>query len=187
MSNPHNRSSSKNKQRAPRLLNPRLTEVSSAAKAYTAAPEETTTWEQLRDTYEALASGLVSYAHEVNNVSQHPTVVKYCQDMHELIILVNSLKRDISTFTTELVGIHDLHKDKTGDIRTEEDLIKSFNIYDNYTTYNQRFNAVLIPTFQKLTEIAMEAERVRMETEKNITINGINGSEIITESGDENE
>jgi hypothetical protein len=185
MSNPHNRPGGKNKQMAPKVAKPRLTAVSGAAKMYATKPDETTTWEQLKDTYEALAMGLVGFAHEVNNVSQHPTVAKYCQDTHELAILVNSLKRDISTFTTELVGIHDLHKDKTGDIRTEEDLIKSFNIYDNYTTYNQRFNAVLIPTFQKLTEIAMEAERVRTEAERNNANGDVRDLETVTESGDE--
>ena len=180
MNNSHNRQGGKNKQKKIEEPSFKQTPVAAATKSYAIKPTETTTWEQLKDTYDALALGIVSFAHEVNNVSQHPTVMKYCQDKHELAIIVNSLKRDISTFTTELVGIRDLHKHMTGEIRTEEDLIKSFNIYDNYTTYNQRFTAVLVPTFQKLTELATEAERCRAEAMGNEQANH-------STSGDEDE
>lgn len=125
----------------------------------------TNSWEELDKIYEAQAVAIVTIASEINKIHSHPDFLESVENKDEAIITLTGFKKDIETLTTDLIGIHALHQHRSGPINNEKDLLDSLNIFDDYTNFQNRFDACIEPILDILTDINIEANFNKLEKE----------------------
>ena len=116
------------------------------------------TWAELEELYVALAQGFVEIGGRVQDSVEiiHAAGI---EDSPELVSAVKSFSKDLELFTGDLISIHKKHASKTGTIEGEDDLALSISVYTDYTSLNERFNAIVFPTMITIMEfsaVAME-------------------------------
>lgn len=132
-------------------------------------------WSQIDDIYMSSADGLVQVAEQINECVRLINRVG-CSNMDEVIAMITGLKRDLETFTGELIGLRALHQGKTGVVEDPDDLAFCIQIYNQYVVFNDRFKSVVFPFVITITEAYSEALERLQEPEDE---DGITDVEII--------
>lgn len=114
------------------------------------------TWAELDNLYTALAEGFVEIGSRVQD-SVSIIHAAGIEDTPELVSTIKGFSKDLELFTADLISIHKKHADKTGNIAGEDDLALSISVYTDYTSLNERFNAVVFPTMMTIMEFTAAA------------------------------
>lgn len=143
---------SKNKY-APNMDVPAKSKVGAAMReAYASKNEQRGNWGELDGIYVACAQSLVGTLQHVTELVSHPDVVANLAHIGETEVLVKGIKRDIHTFTSDLVKIKARHEGKRGEIRSDEDLLLSIGIHQDYSMFNEMFRTTITPNILTLTD-----------------------------------
>lgn len=118
-------------------------------------------WESLEDIYQAIGSGIVETAEQVNQAVQMIRSVGI-ENNRELAISVNGLTRDIEAYAETLAQIHKRHAGKTGQVKDGDELVSLFSIFEDYSALNGRMRANTMPVMLTITEhISIAANQLK--------------------------
>lgn len=124
-------------------------------------------WEELEALYNDCARGVYETFHATAELVNTPDLIKYIENPSEFRIMVEGFKRDIDNFTNELVKIHAMHKDRHGEVTSEADLAKAFNIYGLYSQFFDNFKALTFQTILAITDSATAAINKMKQEQQN--------------------
>ena len=130
------------------------------------------TWEGLEEVYYGAAQAIIGTGQSINNLIADQNIRNALNANQNVVTAVNTLGKDLKTFTEELRDIHQEHTGKTGPIISEEDMVLSLNVFGKYQDFTTKFQAVTIPTMAIVTEAigeAMEEVKKAQEAEKTIS------------------
>lgn len=129
------------------------------------------TWEGLEDVYYGAAHAIIGTGQSINNLIGDTNIRTALNANQEVVTAVNTLGKDLKTFTEELRDIHNEHSGKTGPIISDEDMVLSLNVFGKYQEFTTKFQAVTIPTMAIVTEAIGEAlEKVKTVQDAEKTI-----------------
>lgn len=116
------------------------------------------TWDDVNSLYEEMAVGIITTATsnvELAKASVREDIAKNISsdDKKEISVLISGFEKDIGLLKDHLEKIHDAHKDKTGKMKTEEEVIEGINIIENYRDFSETFSALTLPVGSALAEI----------------------------------
>lgn len=131
--------------------------------------QEASKWEDLDQIFVTQAEGIIRIAEAINDVSTYPEFKEYMEDKPEAYITLKGFTKDINTLTTDLAGIKALHNNRSGPIKSEQDLVDSLNIFDNYVNFQNRFGTCVEPVINILTDIGLEKELDKVDITKSET------------------
>ena len=113
-------------------------------------------WEELNDLYFTVAQSIVIVGENINESIKTINSIGM-SDNKELIVSIDGLRRDIESFTSDLIKIKKRHEGKTGVINDGDDLALCFSIFNDYIILNDRFKAIVFPVVLTVTEHLAEA------------------------------
>jgi hypothetical protein len=113
-------------------------------------------WDDLEETYQAMAHGIVTIGESVNAVLHQPDIKDELEARLDLKIAVSGLFNDLHTFTNMLVKIRHNHLGKKGFIQNDNELVAALEIFDHYTQFNIQFKSVTLPTFATIMDTIQE-------------------------------
>lgn len=122
-------------------------------------------WDDLESLYISFAKGLVNTNEQLKQVYSIPYVVSLVPKRDEVIVMLRGLANDITQFTNELRIIHSAHEGKTGGFSKEQEMLDSIEIFERYTQYQIRYDAVIMPSVSFLLEQAEQALAIAAERE----------------------
>ncbi len=134
-------------------------------------------WEEIEGIYQASAEGIVDVGVQINNCVDLIRRVP-CSNQQEVIDTVNGVKRDLESFTTQLIDLHKLHEGKTGIINDPDELALCIQIYNQYIAFSDRFKSVIFPIVLTITEAYSESQAIQQQQQND---DGITDVEIISE------
>lgn len=111
-------------------------------------------WDDMASLYNSFAEALVTANSQLNEIYKVPNLVNFIPKKDEVIVALRGLSQDIRQFGTDLNTIHSRHKDRTGGFTDEEDMMASIQVFEEYTNYQVRYDAVIMPTVTFLLEQA---------------------------------
>lgn len=109
-------------------------------------------WEELEAIFQESARAIVTTAETIDQALRTPGIIENVPNVAETQLAVQGFKKDLETFTEKLVGIHDRHKDRAGQIDTQDDLALSIDIGEDYAEFALQFQAVTMPTVLTIME-----------------------------------
>lgn len=115
------------------------------------APKVEQRWEELEGIYNEIGSGLIETAENINSVIVEMQALGYGGDK-ELINAINGVRRDIDSFSTQLLAIKQQHADKSGPIEDGDDMALCLQVFNEYVGMNEQFRAIVFPTLLLITE-----------------------------------
>jgi len=114
-------------------------------------------WSELEDLYQKCATGIYETLSSVTELVNYPNLMNYVTNPSEFRVAVDGFKRDIDLFTNQLIAIHAMHSQRSGNITTEDELAAAFSIYGLYTEFFDNFKSLSFQTVLSITDMAMEA------------------------------
>lgn len=91
-------------------------------------------------------------------------LLKQVENKKLLARLVDSIIRDTRQLSVDFQKIFNLHKNKSGAIKTDEDLMLSYSIFSDYVNFTELTNSCLVPSLAHASEMLSEAlEKLRKE------------------------
>lgn len=123
-------------------------------------------WDDLEGLYISFASGLVNTNQQLKDVYSIPAVVNLVPKRNEVIVTLRGLASDITQFTDELRIIRSAHEGKTGGFLSEQEMLDSIEIFERYTQYQIRYDAVIMPNVSFLLEQAEQALAILAEQQQ---------------------
>ncbi len=166
---PHNVSSSEKNNDVPNVK--KISNNVNKAINNTNIDNDESTWEQLDAIYYTLANALVDISSQVNGVVLNENFTSRLENHKEAFIVLKGFKSDIEQLTSDLIGIKSLHKNRSGTIQNEVDLLDSLNIYDNYVSFQNRFDTCVVPILNILTDLSLEVALNSFDSKKQLNDN----------------
>ena len=153
------------------------TDIASAVKS--TVPVETKTlfeipeqnWAEVETIYQSAGKGLIDIVNVIDqavkkiksNTEHKPSV--------ELVVAINGVNKDLTTFTEDLVFIHNLHKDKVGKITSDDEVQQSMKIVLDYNEFMERFRTSIITPLAVISEELLKIETPVLKTKENTITN----------------
>lgn len=120
-------------------------------------------WPNLEKLYQ-LNLQLLQTAIPTAEILKNREILEHVVDLGELKKLAQIFKNDVETFKNSLFQIHAKHANETtGSIEDPDVLMKSLVIDQEYVSWNEGYQSVLLPVQMQITEIINDA-RVKAET-----------------------
>ena len=116
-----------------------------------------TAWKDLKDLYTKHAQLIANTLSQLISLYKTPALIDFLEkdEFKENKILFTSVQKDIEVMSDRLVSIYNKHKDKpTEGVSTEEEFNESLLIFEEYKDFADKFNAIVMPTYQTLVEKA---------------------------------
>ena len=116
--------------------------------------KKNTGWDDANDLYQAAALMVVGTGETIRQGYSDKTVFDHFnqQEKVEVNTSINGMNKDLQQFTTELLVLQDLHKDRSGAVKTDDDFTKIIEIGQAYSDFTARFSAVVSPNQKFLTD-----------------------------------
>lgn len=121
-------------------------------------------WDDMQSLYSSFSQALVGANAQLNEVYRIPGILEFIPRKDEVTVALRGLSQDIRQFGAELSAIHSKHSDRTGGFSDEADMLTSIQVFEAYTNYQVRYDAVIMPTVTFLLEQAELALAVAAET-----------------------
>jgi len=133
----------------------------------TAELANNTSWDELRNIYGQCCS-LLKNAVDASQLMKRQDIFDACTRLDEALGLISALKNDLPAMLEEVNAIWAIHSARSG--RAEvEDILLTFEIYEKYQLWIERYNAIIVPTMGHLLEITNEAEVAIIAKNQEIT------------------
>lgn len=123
-------------------------------------------WADLEDLYNSIRTSMRSIIVNVMEMITIPDMINYVKDPDTFNMAINTFKNDATSLINELTKIHEMHANKTGIVKNDDELSECIHIFGNYSIFNEKINGILLPTILSITDMAIEA-RDKMNLEKN--------------------
>lgn len=117
-----------------------------------------TIWDDLNATYSACAAALAQHA-GIAVMLRRTEVFPYLADYKVTVANIRAVTNDILKLHEELKEIHAQHANKTGGSDDPDEVVQSFQIYEQYTLFLQRHDAVVMPCVHHILEDFAAAEK----------------------------
>lgn len=139
-------------------------------------------WDELKDIYEKISSGIDVSVHHLAKELQDESLYEFFPDKNQAVILIKGLESDIARLRKELSDIYALHKDRTGGFGEDvQDLMKCIEIGENYTSFNTRFSALIIPNITLLSDSIRKAHDAKAVVMKAIAEMNEQNPNVVTD------
>lgn len=118
--------------------------------------EVSQTWSDLENIYQSIAESIVSVG---LGIQQSIEIVKRYDIPQEQSYIQSILgaKRDLETFTQQMVNVKQRHVNKTGAVQSAEDLALCMDCFNEYVVIGDQFRAIMFPTLQDINEFTSVA------------------------------
>lgn len=118
--------------------------------------ENNTTWDDLKELYQKSAEQLTGNYQVLIDLFKTPGLIPYLEqdEYRETLILFKGIQKDFEQLSSVLRLIYDRHAQRTGGAKTEDEFIESINIFEDYSNYTARYNALISPTFTTIVDRA---------------------------------
>lgn len=120
------------------------------------------TWSDVEALYKDCSMAILSAMSELSVLVNDHSYVPYIENLQEFNVVVRGFQRDMEALATELAGIYELHKHKTGYVIKEDDVALNFKVYGQYMEFFERYKALTLPTVLSITDIVIAA-KAKME------------------------
>jgi hypothetical protein len=127
-------------------------------------------WDTLSELYTSLNQMLATIGLSVNKVMEEIDVIDYIENKNEFNLLVSGLARDIEQFKNEIDFIASRHKDFSGQVKDQNELMVTFELYADYDTIKTKIINVLNPIHASILMSLREAltnKQSQLEKEQN--------------------
>ena len=129
-------------------------------------------WDDLTKMFSDFATTLVRANKTTVELYSLPMVAENVPDPENTEIHIKGLERDVVAFSAELNTIYNGHKHKSGPATNDAEVTAAFKIYEHYVDWNNRYQAIILPTVIFLAEQAGLAsqkisEGIQKENEQN--------------------
>ena len=118
-------------------------------------------WDDLNGIYNNCQAALTTMTARIVAIYKTEGLVSFIENKAEVAQLLRGLRQDRNEFQAELTAIQQLHAGKTGG--SEESYLdrESLEIFENYRNWHARFEAVFVPTVERLVaEVADIGQRI---------------------------
>jgi hypothetical protein len=129
--------------------------------------EDNSCWDELHQIHRDAASMLAAGGNIAHHLRDRD-LMSHVKNMQLLLENEDLLRRDMEKMNVELSEIYATHSSRTGGASDGQDLLSSYQAYEHYNLFTQRYNAVVMPTIYHLTEQIQEAENI-LENKRNET------------------
>lgn len=123
-------------------------------------------WEEVTALYNVIGGRLIDTLIAVNKaivvIRESGVVVS-----RDVFTAIEGIKKDVDSFTLDLLAIRKRHDDKTGIIKKEDELMLCVSIFGDYETMANRFTSLIFTPMLTITECLKDIERVKEEANKN--------------------
>lgn len=143
-------------------------------------PKITQNWKQIDEIYEAVATGIVSVASEVNQAIRAINLLGI-QSNAELATNVRALTRDLETYSHDMVVIKSRHEGRSGTVKDGEELALCLSIFEDYVALNDRFRANVFPIVITVTEFLAEAVANNKDKVQEVMVNDLTNPNIVSD------
>ena len=113
-------------------------------------------WSEVDGLYTSLAEGIVEIGSRIHESVLVIQAANF-EETPELTSTIKGISRDLEAFSKDLITIHKRHDGKTGEIVSEDDYMLSLSVYTDYSSLNERLNAVLFPTMITIMDFTAAA------------------------------
>ena len=97
--------------------------------------------------------------HAAHSVSaRNKELMTRVSNIPQYITCLKALLTHMRLLSSELKDLYNLHKDMSGGARTQEEVMRNVDIYGMYILFQERHEAILVPTSNILCELVSEAE-----------------------------
>lgn len=127
-------------------------------------------WSEVENIYQAAGSGLIDIVNAIDQAVRKIKADTEHKPSVELTVAINGVNKDLTTFTEDLVFIHNLHKGKVGKITSDDEVQQSMKIVLDYNEFMERFRTSIITPLAVISEELLKIETPVLKTKEN-TIN----------------
>lgn len=116
------------------------------------------TWDDLNGLYDNTLQSMASIAFSTIELARAATTDEAIaiiseEKQKEVGLIMTNYEKDLGALKTALDNIHDLHKDKSGKMKTEQEVIAGVEIIESYRDFSDTITALLLPPSTVLAEI----------------------------------
>lgn len=139
--------------------------INYAGAAFKQNPIEQT-WDEVNQFYTQCAQAILTTSAQVKELAEQKDLIPYMENINEFTVAVKGFFNDMGVFTDQLAAIYQLHKDKTGIIKDENDFVISQRVYNEYVAFFERFQSLVFPSILNMTDQILAAEGRRAKLNK---------------------
>lgn len=140
---------------SPLATNPLLGKMFDNAGLKQEAPKKT--WEELDSIYWTIAESIMNMGENVNGVIRHLNA-QHVDNIDEVILTVDGLRRDLEDITQTLVTIRTRYEGKTGVIVDEAENNLCLDCFTDYQALAERQRSMILQPLMTLTEVLAEVD-----------------------------
>ncbi|WP_144106618.1 hypothetical protein [Paraburkholderia sp. BCC1886] len=131
------------------------------AGKYVPEPErKNTCWDDLLQTH-AFMTGLLLRHTSISEVLRDEDLKRYIAEPETFRTNVNQFASDLRQMSEELVQLRQCHVGKTGGSTDPDELIHAISLHEQYLLWQQKHDAVVMPTVLHVLEATNQAELAR--------------------------
>jgi hypothetical protein len=104
-------------------------------------------WEDAKEVYHTTAQLVIGTGETIRTGFSDREIFQYFNkdELIEVNAAINGMNRDLDLFSKQLRAIYDLHADKAGPVKDEDEFLVVFNIVDQYSQFTTSFTSVVTP------------------------------------------
>jgi hypothetical protein len=117
--------------------------------------EEYSNWTELDGFYNHISIYLVSAVTDINTIySDYKDYLHLLdsKDIASMNLAVKTVIKDVEEFTGELIAIKDRHKEKSGLIKEEQDVLLSLEVFNGYVALFDKIREIVFANMITITE-----------------------------------
>lgn len=141
-------------------------------------------WDDLKELYTSNYEALSTSGVGVVGMYRTPGIMQNVAEPNKVAIALKGLDQDIKAGQEKLNAIYELHKDRSGGYKDEDDLMYSFQIFNQYQQYVGIFTANTLQTIAYLMEEAEKAAQLIKQKEEDAK-NGIEDAVLVEQKTEE--
>ncbi len=115
-------------------------------------------WDDVNDLYDNTLESIASIAYSTIELARAATTPEAVNSIpeekqKEVALIMTNYEKDLGALKIALDTIHDMHKDKTGKMKTDQEVIACVEIIESYRDFSDTVTALLLPPSSMLAEI----------------------------------
>ena len=135
-------------------------------------------WDELEANYQGLVESMKLPHTEVVKIYSEPLIQAMIPDKKETANAVRTLSSDVTTFNADLAKIHALHAGRKGGYTSDEDQDLGIQVFELYTGFHTRYQAIIMPAVIFLAE---QAERAKLALLDHLAAEQAKNPNVITD------
>ena len=122
-------------------------------------------WDDLNTIYSSCIQ-LLQKHENISVYASNKEIIDEIVDKNTLISNIRLLASDLNKLSSELQEIHNQHADKSGGTNDPDEVMRSITIYEQYSLFMERHDAVVMPTITYILEQFDQAEHSLLRKRK---------------------